>query len=89
MKHWPPLLDAAGNEIAVDACQCGRPKEAKRQSCCAFCRLGHSNVCNIRCATLGLRGTKFTDLDRVPGVPVPFHPTYYDRKKKRHARPDT
>lgn len=63
MNKWPPLLDAAGNEIPVDTCACGRPKEARKAYCCVTCDgesaiagIPHSNACNMRCATLGVPG---------------------------------
>lgn len=61
-KHWPPLLDAAGNEIAVSTCVCGRPKYADGERCCGGCPSHpapagfHSTACNMRCSTLGMHG---------------------------------
>lgn len=63
VSNWPPLLDAAGNSVPVDMCCCGRPKEARKPSCCDRCgewrnfaNVLHSSACNIRCATLGVSG---------------------------------
>lgn len=90
MKRWPPLLDAAGNEVPVNACECGRPKEAAKTHCCNGCRERrsrsasvHSAPCNIHCATLGLRGTRFTHTDHVPGVPVPVYHSVWSSRKHR------
>lgn len=58
-SKWPPLWDAAGNEVSVDECRCERPKRTGDARCCATCSgfLGvHGTSCHLRCATLGVPG---------------------------------
>lgn len=81
-KPYPPLLDAAGNEVATDTCGCGRPKAAALAYCCAGCwanpngtQMNHSSACNMRCATLGVPGFGVSAVqDRyVAGESIRFH----------------
>lgn len=72
------LRDAAGNVVAVDACECGRPKPASQPYCCKGCFgqgapwAQHMSGCAMRCATLGVPGFGVLASDVYPTRGRPF-----------------
>jgi hypothetical protein len=82
------LIDAAGNPIPTDRCDCGRPKYASAPACCQPCENGsvafhehakHTSTCNMRCNTMGVPGFGVRGVDLPSDVLVSSVPVRYGR----------